>query len=108
MISFCRIDGSTSCRQRREMTTSRKRNLLLGLVSTLLLQTPNWVSAQFHIPASPGIAVEGSGDMKMVPDVVEINVRLTARGELTDDAVVKHRDARKRTMETFQALKLDN
>ena len=45
---------------------------------------------------------------KTIPDVVEINLRLVARGELTDDAVVKHRDARKRTLETFQALKLDN
>ena len=44
----------------------------------------------------------------MIPDVVEINLRLVARGELTDDAVVKHRDARKRTLETFQALKLEN
>lgn len=59
------------------------------------------------MPPAPGIAVEGVGEQKAVPDVVEINLRLTARGELTDDAVVKHRDARKRTMETFQALKLD-
>ena len=59
------------------------------------------------MPAA-GISVEGSGEVRMIPDVVEINLRMVAKGELTDDAVVKHRDARKRTMETFQALKLEN
>ena len=60
------------------------------------------------MPPAPGIAVEGTGEVHTIPDVVEINLRLVARGELTDDAVVKHRDARKRTLETFQGLKLDN
>lgn len=62
--------------------------------------------AQFQ--GEPGITVEGSGEVRSVPDVVEINLKLSARGELTDDAVVKHRDARKRALETFKALKLDN
>lgn len=80
-----------------------------ALVLALVLQTPQAAKAQYGMnPSAPGIAVEGSGEVKTVPDVVEINLRLVARGELTDDAVVKHRDARKRTMETFQALKLDN
>ena len=60
------------------------------------------------IHPEPGITVEGTGEAVTVPDVVEINVKLNARGELTDDAVVKHKDSRKRTMETFEALKLDN
>lgn len=55
-----------------------------------------------------GILVEGSADVKTVPDIVEINLRLSAKGELTDDAVVKHRDSRKRTLETFKALKIEN
>jgi uncharacterized protein YggE len=56
----------------------------------------------------PGITVEGSGEARSTPDVVEINLKLSARAELTDDAVVKHRDARKRALETFKALKLEN
>src|SRR6478672_5166797 len=63
--------------------------------------------AQF-LQSEPGITVEGSGEARSTPDVVEINLKLTARAELTDDAVVKHRDARKRALETFKALKLDN
>jgi len=60
------------------------------------------------LQSEPGITVEGSGEARSTPDVVEINLKLTARAELTDDAVVKHRDARKRALETFKALKLDN
>ena len=56
----------------------------------------------------PGILVEGSGEVRSVPDVVEINLRLSAKGELTDDAVVKHRDSKKRALETFKALKIEN
>ena len=77
------------------------------LAMTSLLQTEP-ADAQFSSPPAPGIAVEGSGEVKTIPDVVEINLRLVAKGELTDDAIVKHRDARKRTMETFKALKLEN
>ena len=60
------------------------------------------------LQSEPGITVEGSGEARSTPDVVEINLKLSARAELTDDAVVKHRDARKRALETFKALKLDN
>lgn len=76
----------------------------LKSLSALLLLTSSAL-AQYQ---TNGITVEGFGEAKTVPDVVEINVRLNARGELTDDAVVKHKDARKRTLETFQALKLEN
>jgi uncharacterized protein YggE len=55
-----------------------------------------------------GIVVEGHGEVKTVPDVVEINLKLAAKGELTDDAVVKHRDSKKRAIDTFKALKLEN
>ncbi len=58
--------------------------------------------------SEPGITVEGSGEVRLVPDVVEINLKLSARSELTDDAVVKHRDSRKRALETSHALKLEN
>lgn len=55
-----------------------------------------------------GIVTEGNGETKAVPDAVEIILRLAAKGELTDDAVIKHRDARKRTLEVLQSLKMDN
>ncbi|WP_010584957.1 SIMPL domain-containing protein [Schlesneria paludicola] len=55
-----------------------------------------------------GIVVEGTGEVRSVPNIVEINLRLSAKGELTDDAVVKHRDSKKRAIETFKALNLEN
>lgn len=78
---------------------------LMGLAVAVL--NPALARAQF-LNGEPGITVEGSGEVRSVPDVVEINLKLAAHAELTDDAVVKHRDARKRALETFNALKLEN
>lgn len=80
----------------------------LGAAMLLAMGLSSPVSAQFGYQHEPGITVEGSGVTRAVPDVVEINLRLAAKAELTDDAVVKHRDARKRTLDTFKALKLEN
>jgi|GEM_PF-2322585 len=82
-------------------------------VSTVSLAAVNLSSADAQImmgenSGPPGITVEGSGEVRSVPDVVEINLKLAAKGELTDDAVVKHRDAKKRALETFKALKIEN
>ena len=68
---------------------------------------PAWAQYQPQ-QAEPGITVEGSGEQKATPDVIELNMKIVGRAELTDDAVVKHRDARKRTLEAFKALKLEN
>lgn len=88
----------------RRLRTSLRQ---IGLAAALALLLWSPVRAQFGYH-EPGITVEGSGVTRAVPDVVEINIRLSARAELTDDAVVKHRDSRKRTLDTFKALKLDN
>lgn len=81
---------------------------VLGLLIGLSVSS---AQAQFQMQnrsVDAGISVEGSGEIRIPPDIVEINMRVAGKGELTDDAVVKHRDARKRTLETFQALKLEN
>src|SRR5262249_12461345 len=86
-----------------------KRPVVLAAAFIAVLAWAAPARAQLVAPqGEPGITVEGTGEARSVPDVVEINLKLTARAELTDDAVVKHRDARKRAMETFKALKLDN
>ncbi|HVW00848.1 MAG TPA: SIMPL domain-containing protein [Planctomycetaceae bacterium] len=83
----------------------RMTAVVLGLCG--LATTSCW--AQFQPQsAEPGITVEGSGEQRATPDLIELNMRIMGRAELTDDAVVKHRDARKRTLESFKALKLDN
>lgn len=86
-------------------------NRLSAMVCLMIFFSCSVAWAQYHPPGNtsePGITVEGTGEAKTVPDVVEINLKLNARGELTDDAVVKHKDSRKRTLETFEALKIPN
>lgn len=96
---------------RRHPAPDRSLGRLVSMSVFAVVVACNSMSAygQFGSPApEPGIFVEGSGQVKSVPDVVEINLRLSAKGELTDDAVVKHRDSKKRAIETFEALKLEN
>ena len=42
------------------------------------------------------------------PNLVEIDLEVSASSELTADAIVKYRDAKKRIHDAFAALKLDN
>ncbi len=94
------------------MSSSQRHSLTVLAIAIFVAGTISRpVHAQFSSGeqgATPGITVVGSGEVRSVPDVVEINLKLSAKAELTDDAVVKHRDAKKRAIETFKALKLDN
>lgn len=60
--------------------------------------------AQGH---SDGITVFGASEMIAKPDLVEISMRATANAELTADAIVKYRDAKRRILEGFDKLKLE-
>jgi len=101
---------------RNEASTRRPRHpgrvfsaiLRVGMASLAVVALDCALARAQFLPSEPGITVEGSGEVRSIPDVVEINLKLAARAELTDDAVVKHRDSRKRALETFKALKLDN
>ena len=55
-----------------------------------------------------GITVSGTGEVKGKPAVVEIGATLSADAELTADALVKYRDARKKAVAALEALKLSN
>jgi uncharacterized protein len=55
----------------------------------------------------PGISVSAIGEAKVKPNRLEIEIKATASAELTGDAVVKYRDALKRTKESFDKLKID-
>ncbi len=58
--------------------------------------------------ANPGISVSGVGTIKGRPDRVRIEVRVQGKAEITDDALVKYRDARRRLIEALDKLKLEN
>jgi uncharacterized protein YggE len=55
-----------------------------------------------------GFTVAGKGSVALKPNVVEIDLEVSASSELTGDAIVKYRDARRRIRDAFAALKLPN
>jgi len=55
-----------------------------------------------------GFTVSGKARLGTKPDVVEIDLEVSASSELTADAIVKYRDAKKRIHDAFAALKLAN
>ena len=59
-------------------------------------------------PNIEGFTVAGKASLAAKPNLVEIDVEVSASSELTADAIVKYRDARRRLQEAFTALKLAN
>ena len=55
-----------------------------------------------------GFTVTGKGHVAAKPNLVEIDMDVSASSELTADAIVKFRDAKKRIRDAFAALKLGN
>lgn len=55
-----------------------------------------------------GITVSGTGQVKVKPDSVEIEITTSGSAELTGDAIVKYRDSTRRAMAAFKALNLKN
>ena len=55
-----------------------------------------------------GVHRPGKGSVAAKPNRLEIDLEVSAASELTADAIVKYRDAKKRLQEAFAALKLDN
>ena len=92
-----------------------------GLLA-LVLATIGWArarpaQAQFFGPNSgsangpaniEGLTVTGKGEVAARPNLLEIDLEVVAASELTADAIVKYRDARRKLQEAFVALKLTN
>jgi uncharacterized protein YggE len=64
--------------------------------------------AAFQPPNIEGFTVAGKGFVVAKPDLVEIDLDVVASSELTADAIVKYRDAKRRIRDAFSALKLGN
>jgi len=58
--------------------------------------------------AVDGISVTGTADIKTRPNMVEIDVRVSGKAELADDALLKYQQALKGTLAGFNALKISN
>ena len=61
-----------------------------------------------QLRAAEGITVSASGEVKSKPTVVEIGATVNAEAELTADAIVKYREAKKKGMDAITNLKLPN
>ena len=55
-----------------------------------------------------GFTVSGKGAVSAKPNYAEIDMEVSASSELTADAIVKYRDAKKRIRDAFSALKLNS
>ena len=84
------------------------RSILVSIVAVAALLACRTASAQSMGAFFEGISVNGNGEVYTKPDIVEINVRLHGNAELTDDAIIKHRDSRERVQKAFEGLKIDN
>lgn len=79
----------------------------------LLAASAGPASAQYGSPPGipqniEGLTVIGKGTVSASPDLAEIDLDVSASAELTGDAIVKFRDAKKRVIEAFEGLKLPN
>jgi uncharacterized protein len=81
--------------------------LILGLI---LLVRPHESRAQnpFNsgLGGGDGISVYGTGELTARPNMVEIDLNVSGKAELTGDALVKYRDAKKRIVEAIDKLKI--
>jgi uncharacterized protein YggE len=92
-----------------------KTKFAVALVTVFLIATAHPAHAQFF-PQGPatapgnieGFTVTGKGFVAAKPNRLEIDLEVSAASELTADAIVKYRDAKRRLQEAFTALKLDN
>ena len=57
---------------------------------------------------SGGIVVYGIGEARARPNQIEVDLHASGQAELTEDALVKFNDAKKRMLESFEGLKLAN
>ncbi len=83
--------------------------LALAMASTALACLAVSAQAQYGSTAdlASGITVYGTGERRTRPHMVEIDLRASASAELTADALVKYRDAKRRTLEAFDKLQLE-
>lgn len=83
--------------------------LALAVASTALACLAVTAQAQYGATAdqASGITVYGTGERRTRPHMVEIDLRASAVAELTADALVKYRDAKRRTLEAFDKLQLE-
>ena len=79
--------------------------LFLGLACPVECQAE---PANSRPTSSDGISVYGAAELTVRPNVVEVDLHVAGKAELTGDALVKYRDAKKRVLDSLDKLKLKN
>jgi uncharacterized protein len=69
---------------------------------------PYYAAASGSGPNIEGLTVAGKATLMARPNVIEIDLSVSSSSELTADAIVKYRDARRKLRDAFAALKLAN
>jgi uncharacterized protein len=91
------------------MSKSKIAAILIGLAIPLgASPAPTPAFGQSAGDNIEGFTVAGKGTVAAKPNSVEIDLEISAASELTADAIVKYRDARKKIQESFAGLKLAN
>lgn len=78
------------------------------------LAAPSRCPAQYFFGGAPGgenlqgFTVAGKGSVSAKPNRLEIEMDVSSASELTADAIVKYRDAKRKLQDAFRDLKLDN
>ena len=94
-----------------------KSSIAIVVVTLALTGAVRPASAQYYGEMSPassssgnieGLTVTGKGIVYAKPNRFEIDLDISAASELSADAIVKYRDAKKRIEEAFASLKLEN
>jgi len=102
-------------RYQRPNGTARIRRIL-GLGSAVcvgwLLLLSTTTHAQTRSPGDgsegAGITVHGESQVIVQPNLLELDIHISGAAELSDDAMVKYRDAKKRVVEAYEELKIDD
>jgi uncharacterized protein len=84
------------------------RLLLLTLACLGLAGRSAGQITTFGSAAGEGISVSGLGEISERPNMVEIDLQVSGKAELTLDALVKYRDAKTRVLEAIEKLKVPN
>ena len=67
-----------------------------------------FVATTARADEAEGISVLGTGEVRSLPNQVEIALQAAASAELAGDAIVKYRDSLRRTTAAFETLKMAN
>jgi uncharacterized protein YggE len=80
----------------------------IWLAGLVWAATATVAPAQVSTAANDGITVSGTGQALARPNLVEVDLQVSGKAELTADALVKYRDAKQRVLDTLGQLKIDH